>query len=252
MDEDESAGKKGMSRAIILAAGLGTRLADGRELPKPLRQVAGVPLIVRVIRALAEGGVGEVGVVVGHLGEMLVDRLSAEDLGLTLSFIQNDEFRKPNGTSLLKAAGFVTGPTYVLMSDHLWAPSLLGAVESFPLASDEAVLGVDTRIETCFDLDDATKVQVEGDRITRIGKELENYNALDTGVFRITPAFIEALQDAEGPDGCTLSEGVTKMIALGKMRAANVGDATWIDVDTPEAHAEAERLIAAYGDKLEH
>ena len=62
---------------------------------------------------------------------------------------------------------------------------------------------------------------------------------------------IEALQDAEGPDGCTLSEGVTKMIALGKMRAADVGDATWIDVDTPEAHVEAERLIAAYGDTLE-
>jgi len=29
------------------------------------------------------------------------------------------------------------------------------------------------------------------------------------------------------------------------MKAADVGDATWIDVDTPEAHAEAERLIAA-------
>ena len=28
---------------------------------------------------------------------------------------------------------------------------------------------------------------------------------------------------------------------------ADVGDVTWIDVDTPEAHAEAERLIAELG-----
>ena len=48
-------------RAVILAAGLGTRLADGRPVPKPLREVAGVPLIVRIIRALEKGGVREIG-----------------------------------------------------------------------------------------------------------------------------------------------------------------------------------------------
>jgi hypothetical protein len=35
------------------------------------------------------------------------------------------------------------------------------------------------------------------------------------------------------------------------MKAADVGDAVWIDVDTPEAQAEAERLIAVLGEELD-
>lgn len=232
-------------RAIILAAGLGSRLADGRPVPKPLRRVAGVPLIVRIIRALERGGVGEIGIVIGYLGDALRDGLSEYEHESVLSFFPNDEYEKPNGTSLLKARDFVTGPTLLLMSDHLWAPPLLEAVASYPVQDGESVLGVDYRIEACFDLDDATKVQVRGDRIERIGKELDDYNALDTGLFLVTSGLIESLDAVDGSDGCSLSQGVAALAKNGRMKAADVGQATWIDVDTPEAHAEAERLIAS-------
>ena len=237
-------------RAVILAAGLGRRLADGRPVPKPLREVAGVPLIVRIIRALEKGGAREIGVVVGHLGEDLTSGLSDYEHRAKLSFFPNEEYEKPNGTSVLKARDFVTGPTLLLMSDHLWSPGLLSSVGSYPVAERESVLGVDYRIDDCFDLDDATKVQVRGDRITRIGKELDDYNALDTGLFLITPALIEALDTVNGPEGCSLSQGVAVLAAEGRMKAADIGDATWIDVDTPETHAEAERLIAELGEGL--
>lgn len=232
-------------RGVILAAGLGSRLADGRPVPKPLREVASVPLIVRVIRALENAGTGEIGIVIGHLGDQLRSGLSDYEHRAKLSFLPNEEYEKPNGTSVLKARDFVTGPTLLVMSDHLWSPRLLSSVVSYPVGERESVLGVDYRIDTCFDLDDATKVQVRGDRIRDIGKTLDDYNALDTGVFVITPAFMEALDAVNGPAGCSLSQGVASLAAEGRMKAADVGDATWIDVDTPEAHAEAERLIAA-------
>lgn len=238
-------------RALILAAGLGSRLADGRPVPKPLREVAGVPLIVRIIRALENGGVREIGIVIGYRGEDLRAGLSDYEHHAKLSFFSNEEYEKPNGTSVLKARDFVTGPTLLLMSDHLWSSRLLKSVASYPLAEQESVLGVDGRIGACFDLDDATKVQVRGDCILRIGKELDDYNALDTGLFLITPALIEALDRVNGPEGCSLSEGVAALAAEGRMKAADVGDATWIDVDTPESHAEAERLIAALGEDLD-
>ncbi len=237
-------------RAVILAAGLGSRLADGRPVPKPLREVAGIPLIVRIIRALEKGGVGEIGIVVGYLGDELKCGLANLEHQASLSFFLNDEYEKPNGTSLLKARDFVTGPTLLLMSDHLWSPRLLAAVASYPVAERESVLGVDYRIDACFDLDDATKVQVHGDSITQIGKELDDYNALDTGLFLITPSLIEALDAVNGPEGCSLSQGVAALASEGRMKAADVGDATWIDVDTPEAYAEAERLLAELGEDL--
>ncbi len=170
-------------------------------VPKPLREVAGVPLIVRIIRALEKGGVREIGIVIGHLGEDLRAGLSDYEHRAKLSFFPNEEYEKPNGTSVLKARNFVTGPTLLLMSDHLWSPQLLKSVASYPVAEQESVLGVDRRIDACFDLDDATKVQVRGDRIVRIGKELDDYNALDTGLFLITPALIEALDAVNGPRG---------------------------------------------------
>ena len=239
-----------VSRAIILAAGMGTRLDDGRSIPKPLRQVSGVPLIERVLRSLHQGGVKEVGIVIGHLGERIVEALKDVEAP-ALSFFQNDEYKKPNGTSLLKAREFVVGPTLLLMSDHLFSSSLLSAVMAFPLKNDEAVLGVDRRIDACFDIDDATKVQADGDKIIQIHKELEVYNALDTGVFRITPALITALDEADGPEGCTLSQGVWALAERGKMKVVDVGESIWVDVDTPEAHAHAEKLVAEFGDELQ-
>ena len=236
---------------MILAAGLGSRLANGKTTPKPLREVLGVPLIVRIIRGLEQAGVQEIGIVIGHLGDALVRGLSSHSFGAELRFFTNDEYQKPNGTSLLKARDFITEPTLLLMSDHLWSPSLLSAVVSYPIADGESVLGVDYRIESCFDLEDATKVQVEGDRIKRIAKELSDYNALDTGVFLITPAFIEALEVIDGPRGCSLSQGVAALAMQGRMKAADIGEASWIDVDTPEAHAEAERLIVELGENLD-
>ena len=244
------ADRRPTTRALILAAGKGSRLVQGRPYPKPLETVAGVPLIVRVIRSLRAAGVREVGVVIGHLGDVLREELSSWSLGVELEFFVNDEVDKPNGTSVLKAAEFITGPTFLLMSDHLFDPELARMVGRFPLGPSEAVLGVDYDIPECFDLDDATKVRVVGDDVVAIGKTLDDYQCLDTGVFRITPALVEALRAADGPQGCSLSEGVATLAADGRMKVVDVRGAHWIDVDTPEAHAEAERRFALYGETL--
>lgn len=233
-----------------MAAGLGTRLADGKPIPKPLREVRGVPLIVRVIRSLERGGVEEIALVIGYLAEQLREGLAEHDFEASLVFYNNDEYEKPNGTSLLKARDFVTGPTFLLMSDHLWSPRLLRSVATCEVSAEESALGVDYRIDACFDLEDATKVQVERGRIRKIAKDLSSFNALDTGVFLITPALIEALDAVEGPRGCSLSQGVAELAAQGRMKAADVGSSTWIDVDTPAAYTEAERLLAEFGDAL--
>lgn len=239
-----------MERAIILAAGRGERLVNGKPYPKPLKPVNGVPLIVRILRGLERARLDEVGIVVGHLGDVLKQGLAQYRFDLDVRFVENDEIHKPNGTSLLKAKELVTGPTYLLMSDHLWSPELIQRVRRYPLAEDQAVLGIDFKIDACIDLDDATKVVIRGDRIERIGKELPKYDALDTGVFRITPAVIEALERFDGPQGCSLSQGMAELARAGRMRVVDIEDAAWVDVDTPIALDHAERLLRRYGPAL--
>jgi choline kinase len=114
------------------------------------------------------------------------------------------------------------------------------------------VLGVDYDIDRCFDLDDATKVRMEGGRIVEISKVLSSYNALDSGVFRIGPSLIEALDDVYRQKGdCSLSDGVRTLSQRGEFFGSDIGSACWVDVDTPEAARHAAHLVRLLGDDLE-
>jgi 1L-myo-inositol 1-phosphate cytidylyltransferase len=242
-----------VTRAVILAAGTGSRLREGDdELPKPLRPVLGVALIVRVIRALEASGIREAVIITGHDGERLRRVLSSEpSLGLELKFVHNPRYHQKNGVSLLAARKYIDRECVLTMSDHLYSPDLVRRLLAYDLPEGACGLGVDYDIERCFDLDDATKVRVERAHIAEIGKELDAYNALDTGVFRIGPALLDELArlDAERGD-CSLSEGVAALARRGQFFGVDVGDARWIDVDTRPALERAEAMLRVFGDDL--
>ena len=69
-------------------------------------------------------------------------------------------------------------------------------------------LAVDFHPERISDLADATKVAVRDGRVTDIGKEITNYNAIDTGIFLCTRGIFEALETAISRGRETLSDGV--------------------------------------------
>ncbi len=65
-------------KAMILAAGLGTRLRPWTlSHPKALVPVGGVPMLRRVIERLRCEGVGRIGVNIHHFGEQIVEYLEA-------------------------------------------------------------------------------------------------------------------------------------------------------------------------------
>ncbi|HET9931169.1 MAG TPA: histidinol-phosphate transaminase [Polyangiaceae bacterium] len=243
-----------VTRAVILAAGTGSRLREGdeNELPKPLRPVGGVPLCVRVLRTLEQAGIREAVVIIGYQGERVRKALLSEpSLGLKLTFVENPRFDKKNGVSLLTAAEHIDQECILTMSDHLYSPELVRRLIAWDLPAGACALGVDYDIERCFDIDDATKVVVDRTHIARIGKELEEYDALDTGVFRIGPALIDELRKLDQERGdCSLSDGVYALARRGDFYAVDVGEVRWIDVDTPPALERAEAMLRVFGDSL--
>lgn len=236
----------------MLAAGTGSRLVSGEEYPKPLKLVAGVPLLVRILRSLQEEGIREAVIVTGHLGDRIRKALLAEpSLALSLTFVQNDHFDRKNGVSLLAARDHVVEGTLLTMADHLYSPEIVRRLRAFEMPRGASALAIDYDIDRCFDLDDATKVRVEQGRIADIGKEIPSYNALDTGVFRIGPELVEELAHLfEQRGDCSLSDGVKALAAKGRFHACDAGDARWIDVDTPAALQRAEAMLRVFGDHL--
>ncbi|MGH8093779.1 MAG: NTP transferase domain-containing protein [Chthoniobacterales bacterium] len=227
--------------AVLLMAGTGSRLrAAGHNLPKPLVPIFGRPLISYTVDALQKVGVRNLLTVVGADGDELVRALRPLlPPTMRLTGISNPDWQKQNGISVLCAAGKVREPFFLTMGDHLFDPAVLERVVEQSDAS-ELNLGVDRKIKTIFDLDDAMKVQTTGDRVNAIGKTLANYDAIDTGVFLCPNDLFDYLARAKKNGDCSLADGVRLMTEDGKVRAIDIGDAWWQDVDTPEMYAHAE------------
>jgi len=231
---------------VILMAGTGSRLREAHGfVPKALLPIGGRPLVSYAIDSFADAGVEQLLAVIGANGDALFDQLRPlVEPRMKLQTIPNPDWQKQNGISVLKAAGLVSPPFFLAMGDHLFDPAILrtlieGAkVESLNLA-------IDRKIASIFDLDDAMKVQTQGDRVFQIGKHLKEYDAIDTGLFLCPESLFDYLRRAQRDGDCSLADGVRLMAADGKVRAIDIEAAWWQDVDTPEMLARAEAEMSA-------
>jgi 1L-myo-inositol 1-phosphate cytidylyltransferase len=231
---------------LILAAGFGSRLAGtvSSTSLKPLTPVGGIPLIFRTIRSLEIAGCTKVCIVLGYHGDEIRSEIEQEYKGSTpLIFVTNDRYDLKNGVSVLAAKNHLSDPFIMTMADHVLGDSVMELAGAHTPPSNGATLLVDYKIDTIFDMDDATKVLANSDaNIVSIGKEIAEFNCIDTGVFVCTFGLIEALDAFYAQNGdASLSEGVQYLSKTGKMSVLDIEDGFWQDVDTPEMlkHAEA-------------
>ena len=233
---------------VVLAAGLGSRLRERDDgVIKPLMHVGGVPMVFRALRQLEAAGCDELVVVIGHRGAELRAAIEAgAPTAAPIVFVENPRYQLANGVSLLSARPALADTFVVAMADHLVGPAVMALARTHVPEPDGATLLVDRRVGEVFDLDDATKVRSEGDRLVAIGKQLADYDCIDVGVFVCSHGLLDALQGALDRRGdVSLSEGVAALAGRGRMAVLDIGDGFWQDVDTPEMLAHAERCLAA-------
>lgn len=223
--------------ALILAAGNGSRLKNvSGTLPKPLVSFNGRPLLEHVLLGAHDAGIDRFVIVVGYRGDLIRSWVAERRFrGMQIDFVDNFEYNKSNGISVLKGGEAIYQNFLLMMSDHIFESESAAALLRQRVDDDGAILAVDRKLETIFDMDDATKVRCVGDYIIDIGKELTRYDAVDTGMFLCTPAIFTALEQATVNGSCSLSDGMRVLAAKRKFRAFDIGDAIWQDVDTPEA-----------------
>lgn len=234
-------------QALVLAAGFGGRLVpNGLGPPKSLTKVAGLPLLSRVLGGLEAAGVKTAWVVLGHRGEEIESFYRAAHFSrLQVRWLPGADPNRSNGMSVLHARSALRKPFLLLMGDHLAELNVLQRLAAAEPDSEESILCVDRKCERVFDLEEATKVKLEGDRIVAIGKQLAQFDAADTGFFVCSPALFDALAASLQEGDCSLSDGIRELARRRRMRALDIGQAEWIDIDTPEALRQAETLLAA-------
>ena len=232
--------------ALILAAGNGDRFHNGTRQSKLLQPLLGQPLILRTLETAREAGIRSFEIVVGYQADLLraVIEQGAHP-GVSIRFSTNPNWHLENGVSVLAARHALDGRRFaLLMGDHLFEASVLVRLLSTTVADDESLLAVDTRPVAPEVAAEATKVRMTGPRITAIGKNLETYDALDTGLFVCAPVLFEALDVARVAGDTTLSGGIRQLAARDLMYGVDIGESAWYDIDTMADLETAESLLA--------
>lgn len=230
--------------ALIIAAGYGSRLREISDA-KPLTPVAGVPLLELGVRQAVSAGISRVVVVTGHQAieiEKFLPSLSAR-VGIPVVSERVLHWSTPNGHSVIAGAAKISGDYLLMMADHIFEVSILTRLVREGTKSRGVTLAIDRRTDSpLIDPEDATWVRTDRDgRIDAIGKSIADYDAVDCGAFLATPELAAAIHAAiaEGKAG-SLSEGMQRLADAGRAATMDIGDAWWLDVDDPRAHALAE------------
>ena len=138
-----------MKQALILAAGLGTRLRPYTDtMPKALVPVAGQPLLHHVIRRLKAAGFERIVVNIHHFGQQIIDDLAANhNFGLDIRISDERYLLLDTGGAIKHAA-------------HLFDPESPVFIHNVDILSNLDISGLYAAYEQAGDIDAALVVSL--------------------------------------------------------------------------------------------
>ncbi|NJE08008.1 CDP-alcohol phosphatidyltransferase [Thermococcus sp. M39] len=222
-------------KAVILAAGLGTRLGKlTEETPKGLLKVAGREILYRTMKVLQELGVREFIIITNPKYETKFRKFAEKNgFNARIIIIINEHPEKGNGYSLYLAKDWVDGRFILVMSDHIYERAfLVKAAKGEGLIVDEA--------PRYISIDEATKVKIKDRHVEDLGKHLKEFDAIDTGFFVLTPEIFEVADEILSEKG---KAELSEIVKRAKLKVTFVSGFFWMDIDTPEDIKKARKLI---------
>jgi|SRR5215470_1009215 len=231
-------------RAMVLAAGLGTRMrAFNGQLPKPLVQVGGKPLIDYVLDRLAEQGVERAVVNVHHLADQIERHLASRTHPQIVISDERSELLGTAGGVVKALPTLGDGPFFHVNSDTIWIdgvkPNLGRLAAAFDPARMDALLLVAPTASSIGYAGRGDFSMAADGRLTR-RSEREVVPFVYAGAAILTPAFFAGA--AQSPSSMSpLFDRAAEAERLCGLRLEGV----WMHVGTPDAIKAAEDAILA-------
>jgi len=220
-------------RAMILAAGLGTRLRPlTDELPKPLVPVGDRPILAHIAARLAAAGIEEAVLNTHHLAEAFsAARLAS--LPLRLEVLHEPSILGTAG-AIVNAGRHLGDGDAIVWNGDILAPVDVAALRSAhrrggalatlvvaPRAPGQGTVGLDAR---------GSVVRLRGERF---GEEAQGGDFL--GIYALCPALRESLPNV----GCLVGDGILPALRRGARIASLPFHGAWDDIGTIAAYLRA-------------
>lgn len=238
-----------MKRALILAAGMGTRLHPFTvDVPKALVEFRGESMIERAVASLRRAGITEIGVVVGFKGHLIRERLAARFGGEGgIRYFESDRYQS-TGTafSFQLAAPHFACDCLLLEGDVVFDDALLDR-----LLSDDAPGSVATLAAFRPPLEGTTVELATMDRITDFHKRtvpgtfpdrFKTINVYRFGRCDLDMMLERARQIVRDDPKAYLEDVLGNLVRGGDLtlRGIDCTDLRWAEIDTPEDLALAD------------
>lgn len=229
--------------AVILAAGLGSRLRGFYDKPKGLLRLGGVPLVQRALDALRHAGITDTVLVTGFGAEAYREFLATAASPVRQR--HNPDFARTGSMhSLWLARDAVPGDLLLLESDLLFEPRALTALLAAPRGDHVLVSGPTGQ-------GDEVLAYGANGRLRELSKPRlagEAPAGEFTGISRLTREFFTALcrhyeTRAAVPSNYHYDDGLTALAADHPIRLLAVPDLLWAEIDDVAQHDRAVRVV---------
>ncbi len=246
-------------KALIFAAGIGSRLRPFTDFhPKALVEVAGVPMLHRVIDRVRQAGAESVTVNVHHFAEQIVDYLARHDFGIEVNVSDESDLLLDTAGGLLKAAPLIgEGCTELIVhnADILTDFDLSRMLAAHRASGADATLLTQQRGSTrSLYFDDSQRMRGWGNSATDERRpanlDIRNLHPLSFGgvhvinLKKVLPVLSRWMQQLSGDAREIIPASITPFYAdscaeLTYMSYAPQGSFRWFDVGKPETLAAA-------------
>ncbi len=179
-------------KAVILAAGMGTRLgAHAQGNPKCLLEIDGSTLLERSLTNLSDAGVRDAVIVLGFRGAAITELIGNEYKGIDVTYVENLEYANTgNMYSLARAKDILKTDTMILEGDLIYQGDAITRLIDAP-EKDVILVG-----RLLHHGDDVFIRTNEHGHITDLGVKMDrNEEAVGAllGISKYSPEFIEKL-----------------------------------------------------------
>jgi choline kinase len=238
-----------MPRIIILAAGSGRRLLPYTvTCPKPLVEVAGQPLVVRLVQQFIRAGISQYTVVLGDRGDQIKAALLEID-GASYRFVLNGEYETTNNAySLWLCRDDLRAGCILAEADVIADQSVIDAVVAAPSPTIWAVrtfeVGMDGALLTGEEGGPVRGVQI----LRHVAQPPPGFKS--TGLLKLAPTYGARLAEWLDAEVAQRRDRYYDLVVADHLADAAphlwlVNQGSWLEIDTPEDLSQAEALFGA-------
>jgi 2-aminoethylphosphonate-pyruvate transaminase len=229
--------------AVILAAGLGSRLRGERSGPKGLLELGGVTLLARMLAALHGAGVSEIVLVTGHEAEQFAAFLARH--APTVRRVHNPDYARTGSMhSLWLARSAVPGDLLLLESDLLFEPRAITALLESREADAVLLSGTTGQGDEVHALGEGTRLRA----LTKKKPADEASLGEFVGITRLSAATFAALcrhydTTVTFPSNYHYDDGLTALAATRRIGTVAAPDLCWAEIDDAAQLDRALRVV---------